>query len=529
MGKNLTPTDEQQAIIDACYRGEPVKVTALAGTGKTTTMQLAAEAMPHKKGLYLAFNKSVQVEAEGRFPATVKAKTAHSLAYGSVGKKFRHRLNGPRIRAADLAARFTVKGFGLGDRELPPALIAALAQSAVRRFTHSAAPVIEDGHIPYLEGLNTEADQALRAHVLPFAEDMWADLQDPDSDRAKFEHDTYLKMWALKRPKLKYDYIVMDEAQDANPVLLDLLKQQTETQTILIGDPNQAIYAWRGAVDGLSRWKAATSLSLTESWRFGPEVAAEANKWLSIPELHCKLQLVGNGPGARVGPVVRPDAILCRTNAGAVSEALDALDAGRRTAIVGGGVQIRDMSYAAIDLMARKPTTHPELAAFGSWDEVQEYVNNEDGAEDLAVFVRLVDKHGPMVLIDAVDQLVDEGRGRPEVTISTAHKAKGLEYASVRIGQDYREPGIDDEGNLKRLDKSEAMLCYVAVTRAKRELDATSVAWIDDYLAGRPSALQLARWEARKHKADQEIREQFAGALAPAIRELVEEEREWRQ
>lgn len=526
---SFTPTDEQAAIIAACASGDNVKVEALAGTGKTTTLQLASEAMTGK-GLYLAFNKSVQREAEARFPGHVEARTAHSLAYRPVGMKFRDRMNGPRVSSKQLAERFGIEGFAFGTvgEALPPSAIAGAAAGAVRRFCYSADTHIKPEHVLWVDGLTREGNYALRKHVVPYAEEIWEDLQDPHGWRAYFTHDHYLKIWALTDPVLPYDFILFDEAQDANPVLTGLVRAQAG-QLIGVGDSNQSIYGWRGAKNALKDWPAQTRLALTESWRFGPEVAEEANKWLSIPELDCDLRLTGRGPASFVGKVAAPQAILCRTNAGAIREALDWLDKPRaRVAVVGGGKAIADMAKAAVELQVGKRTTHPELAAFASWKEVQDFVNNEDGAEDLAVFVRLVDEHGPATLIDAVAELVDESKGRPTVTISTAHKAKGLEWGSVAIGSDFREPGLDEYGKLNRLDPAEAMLSYVAVTRAKAQLDQSSLAWIDYYLAGKASPQQQLRWEAKQAKADVLVRGEFNDLMRPEIRRMADEEQEYR-
>ncbi|MBI9085681.1 MAG: hypothetical protein JEZ11_18940 [Desulfobacterales bacterium] len=62
-------TREQQAVA-ACnlVPGEILKVLAFAGTGKTTTLMAVAETRPNRRFLYIAFNKSVQIEAARKFP-----------------------------------------------------------------------------------------------------------------------------------------------------------------------------------------------------------------------------------------------------------------------------------------------------------------------------------------------------------------------------------------------------------------------------------------------------------------------------
>ena len=86
-------TAEQRDIVDFPLRhGEILKVVAFAGTGKTTVLEQFARARPSLRLLYVAFNKSVQQEAQQRFPTNVHCRTIHSLAWRSEGLRFRHKL-----------------------------------------------------------------------------------------------------------------------------------------------------------------------------------------------------------------------------------------------------------------------------------------------------------------------------------------------------------------------------------------------------------------------------------------------------
>jgi len=93
---SLTPTTEQQDILDAAASGGTVAISAGAGSGKTLTLRLLAEARPDTRMLYVAYNKAIQVAAAASFPGNVTAKTAHSLAYQRFGAPMVDRLNGPR-------------------------------------------------------------------------------------------------------------------------------------------------------------------------------------------------------------------------------------------------------------------------------------------------------------------------------------------------------------------------------------------------------------------------------------------------
>jgi superfamily I DNA/RNA helicase len=294
-------------------------------------------------------------------------------------------------------------------------------------------------------------------------------------------------MWTLTGPQLPGDYVMLDEAQDTNGCLAGLMSDQN-AQRVWVGDRRQAIYGWRGAVDAMEH-AAGSRLYLSESFRFGPAIAAEANRWLQL--LDAPLRLTGGAPHAStLCPLTAPAAVLCRTNAGALIEVMAALKNGRRPALVGGGTEFRRFAEAAQQLQERGHTDHPDLFAFTSWGQVQAYCEQESDGSDLRVLVRLVDTHGPRAVIALVGSLVDEHRA--DLTISTAHKAKGREWPTVRIAGDFTPPAqrhrvTEDEDGFPNDEpqgpsREEAMLAYVAVTRAQRALDRHGLAWIDDYI-----------------------------------------------
>src|SRR5262245_19566621 len=91
----LDPTDEQAAAVDAFRDGQHLALQAGAGTGKTTTLVMLADSVS-SRGRYIAFNKAIATAAARSFPSHVLCKTAHSLAFGAVGHKYRARMNAPR-------------------------------------------------------------------------------------------------------------------------------------------------------------------------------------------------------------------------------------------------------------------------------------------------------------------------------------------------------------------------------------------------------------------------------------------------
>jgi len=479
----LRPTAEQEAIIAACLTGETVVIEAGAGTGKTSTLKMVAERRGGR-GLYAAFNKPIVLAAKKDFPGHIACRTSHSLAYAAVGSAYSARLDGPRQdaeRSAQLLGVGTTAE--IGAAVLGPALLTRHALETVKKYCYSAEDEIEARHVPRMTGVDEPEERAALAEaVLPIARRAWEDLQHR-AGKLHFTHDHYFKIWALGKPRLNWDYIYLDEAQDTNPAWAKIVREQ-DAQSIVVGDSNQAIYAWRGATDALAGWPARHRLMLSKSWRFGQVVADEANKWLRV--LGSRMRLTGNEAMAsrldELG-VREADAVLCRTNGEAIRQSIAAMGAGRRVALVGGTKDVENMAKAARDLQAGKGTSHPELCMFPTWQAVRAYAEQDAAGSDLRVWVRLIEDYGPDEVIRITGKMTGSEQSA-DMVISTAHKAKGREWERVMIGTDFREPKRNEDGTPGEVRKEEAHLAYVAVTRAREVLDREGLAWVDTYTSG---------------------------------------------
>jgi hypothetical protein len=489
--RNHPPTGEQQAVIDAFVAGRALVVEAVAGAGKTTTLRMAAAADPRKRSLYLAFTRALQEEAERSMPRNVEARTAHSLAFRDVGYRYKHRLDAPFMPTRDVVEIMYAGGripqtrvlnapVDIGaPAPLRPNAMARHALDTVKRFCHSADQEIAAHHVPHLDGATGPVRDALVDLVLPLAKLAWADIRHP-SGKLPHTGDHYLKVWALGEPYIRAKTILFDEAQDANPVLTDVLTRQRGAQLVAVGDSCQQMYAWRGAVDALATWPADERLYLSQSFRFGQRVADRANVWLGL--LNAGTRVIG-APwlDSTVGPVDQPDAVLCRTNAGAMDAAVEALACGRRVHIVGGADEIRQLAKAADQLQHGEPCDHPKLVAFDTWDDVCQYVA-EDSSSDLGPVVKLINEHGPEAILATVSRLTERAQDA-DLVVSTGHRAKGLQWPQVRIGDDFREPTPrpwptpDSPRKAIVLSRAELMGAYVAVTRAEMRLDDTELSW----------------------------------------------------
>jgi hypothetical protein len=465
---NFSPTQEQVAIVDAFQTGENLKVTAVAGSGKTSTLRLLGESTD-KRGAYLAFNKAIQLDAEASFPSNVKARTGHSHAFATHGRLVIDRLpgKGQRLFGRQIANILGIyDGFEVEDGSLAPSQVAPLVMEMINRFSCSADSELTTYHAPYVEGIENRSQFA--AFLLPYAQKAWSDINSKNG-KLTVSHDHYLKQWALTNPTIKADFILFDEAQDANPVIAKVVSDQ-QAQIIAVGDESQSIYGWRGAVNAMENFPGQ-ELTLTQSFRFGPKIADEANVWLDL--LGAPIRVKGlDSIDSKVEPCESPDAVLCRTNAACIAEAVAGQRNDKKVAIVGGTKDIELFTKAADRLMSQQPIDHPDLVAFKSWPEVQAYVENDKAGADLKVRVKLIDAYGVDSILEVCVNSVDEKKA--DIIVSTAHKAKGREWGSVRVAHDFREPDPDVTTEVPRTD---AMLSYVTVTRAKNVLDLGGLAW----------------------------------------------------
>ncbi len=474
-----SPTAEGEAILTATTEHRNVKVEAGAGTGKTTTMRMVALNMPFRRGRYLTFSKELATDAaRSGFP--IECTTAHSPAMQALGYRYRDRLfSGARMRSRDVGVRLGIEALevlGFDGRRLVLSIkeLAQVVRTAVTKFCESALNEVTPDLIVAPRACETrEAKLALREYLLPFVRRAWQDVQRIDG-WFPFTHDCYLKMWQLSKPTLPFDYVIFDEAQDASAAMADIMARQTHAQRIYVGDRCQAIYHWRGAVDAMETFDADETLQLTQSFRFGPQIADEANKWLSF--LNASLRLRGTPEiGSRLGQGMGyPRAVLCRTNAGCMREAVESLRMdGRKTSIKKSQRdKLRSLANAACQLKAGMEAEDPDLAGFHSWADLEEYVRTEEAGADLKIYVDIINAYTPERILDVLELLCDEKDA--DVVIATAHGAKGRQWTSVRVGDDFVEPEGGPSDPI-------AMLSYVTITRAKLMLDRGPLEYIDKY------------------------------------------------
>lgn len=491
---DFAPTEEQAAVIDALDHHQRINVEAYAGCGKTTTLRLLANANPDKRFFYTAFNKAIVESSKGAMPSNVTVKTTHSMAWE---KADRQRIFGTRRQPGFEQAKILnvrPQHIPVGDqsRRVAAGWLAAMGVRTLGRWCDSADAEIGPQHVVYPKAVLDDARgdwmaarPVLNEIAIDIANRAWENVNDRHGKLA-WEHGHYLKMYQLDGRYPDYtDVVLLDEAQDTNGVTLAIMAnaQKAGVQVVLVGDRYQEIYGWRGAVNAMSE-SADMTCHLTGSWRFGPKLAEVANLLLG-PVLGASFPLRGMAadPGV-VGPAEHADAILGRTNAAVMAEAIALHTAGKKVFVMGGTDEVARFVRAAMSLKAGRAVEHPDLGAFETWGQVQDYVENDPGGEDLRLLVEMIDDPniGPERLLALAEA---KQTGDVDVVLSTGHKAKGLEWPTVRLLSDFHGPRFHREPAApgERFDNHEAVrLLYVAATRAQEHLDCGSVGFLAQHL-----------------------------------------------
>jgi F-box protein, helicase, 18 len=381
---------EQNAIV-ACDLppGRILKILAFAGTGKTSTLVAYAKARPHLRFLYLAFNKSVQLEAAATFPPNVVARTSHALAFRSHGCQHNGRI------VSGFRANTVLQVLGLAHYE-----DARFTIDTLHNYLISPDPIIAKGHIPHAAQAFYDKSGRAAPDLVALANQLGRRMCDKSDAHIGMLHDGYLKLYQLSNPILDFDCILLDEAQDVNPVTSAIVLSQARNRPkpaaiILVGDSHQQIYSFRGARDTLKKIKADRTMYLTRSFRFSNTIARVANMVLATFKSESR-RIVGT---PRQLPKPKWDAkhytVIARTNATLFDKAVQL----SKTHALGfvGGVQgyrlhsLKDVYYLYAGKHERIADHY--LKGFADYSRLRTYAEAVEDIELLGI-CKVVENYG---------------------------------------------------------------------------------------------------------------------------------------
>ena len=476
-------TQEQKAILDSSGNA---KIHAVAGSGKTSTLvEYARHRGENGRILYLAFNRSVRLEAQRRFEAAglqnVRVETAHSLAWSRVVPQANYKVR-ISYKPWEIARILKIKPFGRDPHT--SVILAGHIGRFVSLFCNQPQSKVQQ--ISYPEWVH---DRNALNFVKKF-EDRIIDgtrkfLALMNSGEIEITHEFYLKKFQLSKPGLPFDIILFDEGQDASPVMLDVFLSQPQAVKLIVGDVNQQIYAWRYAVNALSNVDFK-DYSLTSSFRFPQRIAdlaMAALRWKIHLKNPLEVKIKGLGKKNKKAPA---RATVARTNLSLLRSAIDYSCFSAKKQIYFEG-NLSSYTYAAegasiwdvLSLFNGKMDLirDPLIAEMDSFDDLREYADLSEDTE-LLTLIDMVDEYGkklPFYMKKLKECHTDDSRrSHADMIFSTVHKCKGLEYNSVTLTNDFinekklirltEKKDISDE-ELDRLNE-EINLLYVAITRS---------------------------------------------------------------
>lgn len=480
-------TNEQKKILASTGN---IKINAIAGSGKTTTLIEFAKKQPKdKKILYLAFNRSVKLEALEKFDQkgldNVTIHTPHSLAFRHIVFKNNYSVvNGYKRHEIVEILKINWKG-STGF------LIASHIQAYVDLFCNQNCEKVID--LDYLKTIkNKKSLEFAKAFHKEIIDGTRKFLALMEYGKIKITHSFYLKKFQLEKVILPYDIILFDEGQDASPVMLDVFLRQ-KSKKVIVGDIHQQIYGWRYAVNALQNVDFK-EYRLSKSFRFDKgiaDLALETLNWKKHLGMNNNNKVEGLGKRKRK---IKSRAFIARTNLSLFSKAIEMVFEEKVLKSLYFEGNINSYTYASegaslfdvLNLYNGKTEfiRDPIVKSMESFSDLCKYAD-EQSDQELNMIIELIRKYQDNIpwYIKRIRDLhvEDNKKDEAQMIFSTVHRCKGLEYDHVTLADDFiseekliksiqkLDTGEDEEITKEKLNE-EINLLYVAITRSSSEL-----------------------------------------------------------
>ena len=474
-------TDEQEKIITS--NGD-IKINAVAGSGKTTTVIEYAKNLPSTaRILYLVFNKSVKEDAKKKFlekgVRNVTIETAHSLAFRHIVRASKFKIRHQGYKPHELCDLLAIEGNSDKNTKY---VIANHVSKLCAQFCNGDKQKVAE--INYLDSIEDEkAKQFVKSYLSYIVQLSRVLLAKMNKGEIEITHDFYLKKFQLAKPILNFDYILFDEGQDASPTMLDVFLNQNATK-VIVGDKHQQIYGWRQAINSLEK-VSFTNFNLSNSFRFSQDIADLAYhviEWKEKLNIRNDIKIQGKG----TNKLKKPTAVIGRTNLGLLVQAIESITDNPKIKKIHFEGNINSYTYAEdgaslYDILnlenGKKHLIRDGLIkSMNTTEDLRDYIEKTEDAQ-LGLMIGIVEEYGNEI-IHIIQKLKDlhvtnEEKDTADLIFSTVHRSKGMEYDSVLLVNDFINEQIikkqlDNEDGYNPAKLSEEInLLYVAITRAK--------------------------------------------------------------
>lgn len=474
----LKKTEEQETILNkASVSSDNLMINALAGCGKTSTLEMIEHTVDKMPILYLCFNKKNADEAKDRMLSTTTVRTFNSLGHriwtAACAKK---RINLNSKKTQDILRSIIEQVPKREQDELWASYWQVIQGVAMAK----ALGYVPEGKFPTAKRLTSRTALHLALDEEP--DNLTADLIDTvltASIQASYEghidFNDQIYMPALFGGTFpKFPIVMVDEAQDLSPVNHAMLERLVRSRFIGVGDPWQSIYQFRGAAQGgmdtIRERYNCTPLDLSVSFRCPSEIVRYAQR--RVP--HFKWFREGGhvDQPARLEARDFPDGvtIISRNNAPLFRTAMRFLSNGRSVTIHGSDIGpklIATMRRLGPDELSREAT----FASIGDWLS-EKLAKESKTAQDMADCMKVFASHGATLgqAIGYAEHLLKQSG---TITFMTGHKSKGLEFDNVIHLDPWmvrKDPHNEQDLNLD----------YVITTRSRNrltEIDSEHIQW----------------------------------------------------
>lgn len=470
----MTPTPEQQAIIKFALENEAnLMVEALAGAAKTTTAEMICQAITDRPILFLAFNKRVADEAAKRLPPHVEVRTMNALGHRTWGSYTSRRL----VLKTD-KSREALKGLIQAE----PTKTQGPLWAEMGELLTWISRAKRDGYVP-LDWQGPSFPVMGREEWLDRYDESPSAYQEIFINRAlsigiadayngiiDFDDQIYMPtIFGGNWPR--FPLVIVDEAQDLNPLQHEMLSRLVTRRLIMVGDPYQSIYAFRGAIcNGMlqakGRWDMET-LPLSTTFRV-PQ-AGVRRQWDRVPHmrwtesaLEGHIEALATWSASAIAPEA---AIICRNNAPLLSLGFRLLREGRAIKLVGF-----DIGAGLVRILRKLgPGEAAPMPLIEAWEQTEmRRAKRPATVVDRADCLRALCENRAN-LSAAISHAEALFKAEGPLQLMSIHKAKGLEFPVVYHLDPWRIPG--KRVVLGTEEWEQEMNCkYVAETRFKSEL-----------------------------------------------------------
>jgi len=496
--EEFIPSKYQQAIYDYVENGNGnLVVEAAAGAGKTTTLINCLKRIPSdKRVLMSAFNKDIVND--------LKKKTSE---FENVDVKTFHGLGLKMLKVA-----FPYLGLAKNDLKY-----VSYIKNNIRMYSSiDTRRLSTKDYFKYIDNICKYVDYGryylcMTEGGLDFVESRYdidtindekrIAAQIIDWGKENLEEIDYTDMVCLPTmlnidsSEFKYDYIMIDECQDLNKAQRELILRCVKdgTRLISVGDRNQAIYSFAGAdpdsFNKLLEIPNTKRLPLSISYRCPKNVVEYARQLVPTIEPNEANREQGNVLfDVSINDASDGDMILCRNNAPLLQVYNEFLKLGKKAYIRGKDIganlkiAVKSTKQDSINVDCMKDGVFVRLYddVFKTRNKIMEkYAVDAKTAMKSAVIDNKLDiikalevlsegLNTSKELIEKIDSIFSGDKKKEGVSLSTIHKAKGLEADNIFIVCRSLMPSksakkdweISQEHNLE----------YVAYTRAKKNL-----------------------------------------------------------